>query len=323
MEDLGQIAADTTGDGRGGDIQLQVGTLALASGAQITSGSGLEVEDTIVVGTGQGGRLIITVGDVVSIAGENSGLFSNTLGAGRGGDITLQARELRLTEGGVISAASSSAGDAGSLRLQIGETFRSDHGRVTATAARGAGGNIQLTAGSLTQLIGSEVTAFSVGGREGNITLDSPLLVLAGSQIIANAFAGPGGNVVIHAGVLLADPASLISASGTLGLTGAVTGLTESVAFFPQTFMSVAALLPVRCAARAPGGRYSSLVLGGRDGLPDDPSGVLSSPLALDERLGANPTLTGESHRPTAAARFALLTGHEKALPRLAGACAK
>jgi large exoprotein involved in heme utilization and adhesion len=157
----------------------------------------------------------------------------------------------------------------------------------------------------------------------GNITIDPQFVVLEGSQIIANAFEGMGGNIRIEAGVFLADPASLVSASSTLGLQGTVniqapvTSLSGTLAPLPQAFVNVAALLPARCAARAQGGRYSSLVLGGRDGLPADPSGVLPSPLTLDERLTAGPAVIGASPRQQSTARFALLAGRDKALPRL------
>src|SRR6266508_3508374 len=101
-----------------------------------------------------------------------------------------------------------------------------------------------------------------------------------------------GGNIRIDAGVFLADPASLVSASSALGIQGTVdirapvTSLSGAVAPLPQAFVSAAALLPAQCAARLSGGRYSSLVLGGRDGLPLDPGGVLPSPLTLDESVG-------------------------------------
>jgi large exoprotein involved in heme utilization and adhesion len=163
------------------------------------------------------------------------------------------------------------------------------------------------------------------GGDAGNLTLEAPFVVADGSQIVANAFGGRGGNILINAGVFLADPASLVSASSQLGLPGTVdiqapvTSLSGTLAPLPQAFVNVAALLPARCAARLSGGQASSLVLGGRDGLPVEPGGVLPSPLMLDERLVADPALTGEPHRQKSAARFALLADAEKAWPRLRG----
>jgi hypothetical protein len=137
-----------------------------------------------------------------------------------------------------------------------------------------------------------------------------------------------GGRIQITSDVFLADPTSQVTASSTLGIQGTVdirapvTNLSGTLAPLPQAFINVAALLPARCAARLSRGTTSSLVLGGRPGLPLEPSGVLPSPLALGERLMADPTVTGAPARPTSAARFALLAGYERGFPRLAGDCA-
>jgi large exoprotein involved in heme utilization and adhesion len=161
------------------------------------------------------------------------------------------------------------------------------------------------------------------GGDAGNLTLTAPFIVAEGSRIVADAFGGMGGNILIDAGVFLRDPVSLVSASSALGIQGTVniqapvTSLSGTLAPLPQAFVSVAALLPARCAARAQDGHYSSLVLGGREGLPLEPGGLLPSPLVLEERLAADPAVTGAPHRQKSAARFALLAGHEKGLPRL------
>ena len=57
--------------------------------------------------TGPGGRITITATDVVTIAGPASGLFTDTLSRGPGGDIILHAREVRLSDGATLSATSS------------------------------------------------------------------------------------------------------------------------------------------------------------------------------------------------------------------------
>jgi large exoprotein involved in heme utilization and adhesion len=201
---------------------------------------------------------------------------------------------------------------------------------VTTEAARAGGGNIALHAGRRVELWDSTVTTSVRGGGAdaGNLTLDAPFIVADGSAIVANAFGGRGGNILINAGVFLADPASLVSASSALGIQGTVaiqapvTALSGTLAPLPQAFVDVATLLPARCAARARDGRDSSLVLGGRGGLPLEPSGVLPSPLALGEQLMADPTVMGAPHRQPSAARFALLARHEQAFPRLVRECA-
>jgi hypothetical protein len=274
----------------------------------------------------------VTATDTIAMAGRNeagfrSGLYSETSGRRPGGDLRVVTPHLELSDGGTISASSTGTGDAGNIVIQAGKLFLSDHSVVTTEAEQGDGGNIQLTAGSLANLRDSEITATvrSGVGRGGNITIDLPFVVLERSHIRANSFGGPGGNLHITADVLLKSsdsPESEVAASSAFEIIGFALPLSGALAPLPQPLMSVAALLPARCAARFKGGRYSSLVLGQRDGLPADPSGVLPSPPAIEERLVADPAVTGEPHRQKPAARFALLAGHEKGLPRLAGGCA-
>jgi large exoprotein involved in heme utilization and adhesion len=182
--------------------------------------------------------------------------------SGPGGDLTLQARTVQLRDGATIAAASTGTGNAGNITITATDTFLSERGTVTTAAIHGDGGNIQVTAHSLIRLRDSEITATVGGGPEtvgGNITLDPKFVVLENSQIRANAFAGRGGNIQITAGVFLADPASQVSASSTLGINGAidirapVTNISGSLVPLSQRFEQGAALLRDRCAARLQG----------------------------------------------------------------------
>jgi len=51
------------------------------------------------------------------------------------------------------------------------------------------------------------------------------------------------------------------------------------VTLLPETPLKATELLRAACAARFAGGKTSSLVVGGRDGLPLEPGGLLPSPL--------------------------------------------
>jgi hypothetical protein len=318
MEEGGLIQASTTGEGRGGDSTLHVNTLTVTGGSLI---------DSSTSGAGRGGTVTISATDVVSLSGQNSGLSTRATGSGLGGDIDLRARQVQLTEGAVISAESSGAGNAGGLRITAHDTFRSERSAVTTEAETADGGNITLTAGSLVHLLDSQITATvkSGVGKGGNITIDPPFVILDRSQIRADAFGGPGGNVRIAAEVFLASPDSVVSASSTLGVAGTVdirapiTNLSGVLAPLPAAFVSAAALLPARCAVRLSEGKASSLVVGGRDGLPFDPGGLLPSPLTLDERLMSVPTVTEEPRRQKPTASFALLADEDKVFPRMRG----
>jgi large exoprotein involved in heme utilization and adhesion len=283
LEDHGVVAANARGDGQGGAIALEVGTLSLTGGARIDSGTS---------GGGSGGTVTVTAHDGLTLAGPNSGFFSDAAGSGGGGTLDLRARDIHLTEGAQLSATTSDSA---------------------------TGGDIQLEASGLVQLIDSKLTAFSTQGQEGNIRLNAPLVVLNRSEIRTlrpQGFGGPGGNIRIEGAVFAVSSESVVSASSTLEVLEAVTNLGETVVPLPR-FVQVAVLLPVQCAARAQGGRYSSLVLGGLEGLPLEPGGLWPSPFVLKEQLAADPAMSGAPHQQTSAARFALLAGHEKGLPRL------
>ena len=88
-----------------------------------------------------------------------------------------------------------------------------------------------------------------------------------------------------EAGVFLADPDSVVDASSKLGIDGEVdiqspvTNLSGALAPLPEAVLQAAALLREACAVQLQEGQVSSLVLGGRDGLPLEPGGPLPSPL--------------------------------------------
>jgi hypothetical protein len=120
--------------GDAGNMLLEVGRLILTDGAQIDSNSR---------SAGRGGTVTVTATDTISIAGRDrernpSGLFSSTQSRGPGGNLQVMAPHIQLSDGSTISARSSGVGDAGTIQLQVSETFRSQNGAVT-TAAEGQG----------------------------------------------------------------------------------------------------------------------------------------------------------------------------------------
>jgi large exoprotein involved in heme utilization and adhesion len=323
------IFSDTRGRGDAGSIAVSAATLELNDGRL----------SAFTFAEGNGGNIDLQVGRLTLTAGSQIGSRADDVG--QGGHVTIAAQEIVLDGGSEISARSQSerlreffrvdpdVGKSGTITLTVGDTLRLQNGsRITVETAQANAGDIALRGGPLLYLRnGGEITTSAAGGQGngGDITIDAESVVLQDGQIRAEAFAGRGGNIRLNAEVLLADPASRLSASSTLGLQGMVeirapvTSLSGAVAPLPQAFVNVAALLPARCAARFSRGTVSSLVLGGRDGLPVDPGGLLPSPLALEERLVGDTAVIGEPHRLPSTAKYALLAGQEKALPRLQG----
>jgi filamentous hemagglutinin family protein len=135
LEDGGVIAAGTLGDGRGGDIVVRGGRVVLTGGAAIIGTSCC---------AGAGGTVTVTATDAVVISGRASDgtpshLSSVAVGRGPGGNLHVTAPSIHLSNGGTLAASSSGDGAAGSILLQAGEIFRSDHGSVTTAATRAGG----------------------------------------------------------------------------------------------------------------------------------------------------------------------------------------
>jgi hypothetical protein len=105
--------------------------LRLSGGARITTSSRPFSQAL----SGPAGDITITASEAISISGQNTGLFSNTQGSGLGGDITLRAPDIRLSDASTVSATSSKGGNAGSITL-AGGSFRMSNASLTTEATR-------------------------------------------------------------------------------------------------------------------------------------------------------------------------------------------
>jgi hypothetical protein len=246
--------------------------------------------------------ITVTATDTVVLTGPDSGFSTRATSRGKGGEITLKARDVQLTDGASIAANSTGIGNAGSIRLTATDTFLSNNSDVTTAAEASGGGDIVLEA-RLVRLIDSVLTAEAMGVNQqgsdgGNVTIQAGFIILDHSQIQANAFGGNGGNITIEVeDALLADTETCedqecLNASSHLGVPGTVevsnptADLSGVVTPLPQTFTQVAALLPQRCAERLQGQPVSTFVLAGRDSMPTQPGGVVPSPLVVEKNRG-------------------------------------
>lgn len=308
----GEIDSSTFGDGNAGAIDVRIGDLQLTGGGQIRSFSGgfSEFTGELVVGSGAAGSVDVSAtGNVViagvSATGRPSGLLAETRGAGDGGDVGVHAWRLTVSDGAVLSSSSLGSGLAGDVNIALGDSLQLRGGSITTQATESDGGNITITAPRLIHLLDSRIaTSVESGvGSGGNIFIDPQFVVLQNSQIVANAFGGPGGNINIIAGQFISDPATVISASSTLGIDGTVNieapdaDLSADLAALPASFVDASRMMQAGCGAARAG--LSSLVEVGRGGLPPAPDDYLPS-LAMDAVVTGN--TTGQPHYETSVA---------------------
>ncbi|MEW6246876.1 MAG: filamentous hemagglutinin N-terminal domain-containing protein [Nitrospirota bacterium] len=262
----GAVTAETSGTRNAGSITLNVRTLTAQNNAHISSSStgvDLNGDGTLdVLATGDAGSVTIqglaSPADSVSLT--NSAVLTSAAGTGAGGSITVDTRNLALTnatvsasvkdvpEGGdpptglgnitltasqettlsdgtVISAESTGTRNAGTVTIRAGQNFLVTNSQVTTEALSTSGGNINISANRMIRLTNSGITT-SVFGPEGttggDIFIDPQFVILQNSQILAQATEGRGGNINILAGLFLADPNSRVSATSQRGVSGEV-----------------------------------------------------------------------------------------------------
>jgi hypothetical protein len=249
---------------------------------------GSRISSSTYDGTGDGGHVAIQADKDMSFTGPFSGVYSVSSGAGTGGDIQLKAAEISLNDGAQLSASSKGSGDAGDIDITAGGSFISRNSKVSTSSKNADGGNINITAPYMVHLKDSEISASVGGGAStvgGNISIDPQFVILDHSRIIANAYEGQGGNIRIVANVFLADPHSVVDASSALGIDGVVdirapiTEISGTLVPLGEDFISAFELLREPCMARIRGGKYSSFIVSGRDGLPTEPGRLLPSPM--------------------------------------------
>jgi filamentous hemagglutinin family protein len=275
--------------GNAGTVNITTGSLTLQNGGLIDSGTS---------NNGQGGNSTILATDQVLLSGTMtdgtpSGVFSRSIGtdpdAGSGGNIALTAgQSVTISNGATISASSTGPGNAGNIAVNAGQSLDLRDSSIKTEAAQASGGNIDIQAIDQVRLVNSTVSTSVLGGAGsgGNISIDPNVVVLQNSQVIAQAVQGAGGNITITTPLFLADSSSLVSASSQFGLNGTVTiqsptsNLSESLGTLTSKPSQAQSLLTQRCAALA-NGQASSFVVAGREQLPADPGGWLTSPLAL------------------------------------------
>jgi filamentous hemagglutinin family protein len=235
----------------GGAITVDVGTLLLTRGGNISAGT---------FGAGDAGTVTVTATESISMSGrtpQGSGsdissssgplppFFSG--GDGKAGSVVVTTPKLTLDEFAAISSEALTGGNAGSVVVEVGTLDLG--GRISArTAGGGDSGSVTVRASEAVRATGGTFEASAAdGGTPGVLTITAPTVELDHSSASAqNAGLDDGGNLTIEGTDLLTARASEISASAEGGTGGNVTLRSNGL---------VALLDATRVTASAPGGQ--------------------------------------------------------------------
>jgi filamentous hemagglutinin family protein len=203
--------------GGGGNITMEVGTLALQDGGVISTSTRSQ---------GPGGQVTIRATDRVMITGqgqlsrEPSQILSVTNGPGAAGEVNLTAPRVQIENGGRIATNStqSDSGRGGTVTVRVTDTVSltgSDSGLFSDTASGERGGDIDLQAHTIELTDGAVISAQSTGlGDAGTLTITArdTVLLRDDSAVTTLATQAGGGNITVTGNQLVRLTDSVVTA---------------------------------------------------------------------------------------------------------------
>ncbi len=205
------IGSSALNSGNAGQVIINTQRLVVQAGGRI---------DSSTIATGNAGSVLVNASESVEVSGRVSGsrnpsliissanildeslrlsLGTPPVPSGIAGSVTINTRNLRVTDGGSITVKNEGIGNAGNLSVNA-ETIALNNGQINAGTTQGEGGNLFLQGNVLFLRNRSSITATAGGiGAGGNVTIQAPIIVgLENSDIIANAVNGKGGMIKIN-----------------------------------------------------------------------------------------------------------------------------
>ena len=174
----GAIQAQTTGEGRAGDIQIATETLTLTGEGRITSStSNVDLRGS----AGLGGRISIHALKSISLSGQSdenagrlSGIISSTFSGGRAGQVSIVTPELSLDGTVVIESRTIGNSDAGTVTIEVGQLSLTGGAQIRSTsgtiiqgqilAGDGKPGRVKLAASKGIIITGTDNTGLIASG---------------------------------------------------------------------------------------------------------------------------------------------------------------
>ncbi len=230
--------------GTGGDIEINASDIFVLNGSQIGS---------TLLGQGEAGNITLNAEDQVVFSGVDSTgqFFSAALtiveasGQGRGGEIRINANQLEVSDGALISSGVLGEGEAGNIIINVFEDvlFQGTNGTYFSgilsnvePGAVGSAGNVEIKSRSFAALDGAVLSSSLFGqGRAGNITIEaSDSILLSGvseqlslasavGSIVAQGAIGDGGTLRFETGYLsVLDGANILTSTFGQGNAGRV-----------------------------------------------------------------------------------------------------
>src|SRR5262249_7733684 len=154
------------------DRPADAGSLRITANRLVVEGSNPRKNSVVEVwtsGNGDAGHIAIHAGPAGSVEiGSGGAINANTVAAGNGGGVTIDAGSVEIGSGGAINANTVAAGNGGDVTIDADSVTLSSFGSIAAgTNGSGEGGNITINADSLAIRSGSYISSNTYGSGHG------------------------------------------------------------------------------------------------------------------------------------------------------------
>jgi filamentous hemagglutinin family protein len=222
-------SVNENGNGVGGTLSILARSLSLSDNAQIDAGT---------FGIGDAGDIFIQAEGPVSLAGNDTRIFSDVTSSaqGSGGVISIAAQSLSLSGGAALETSTLGDGNAGDTFINVRDRVSlNSQSRIRSNGeSTGDAGNISVTADRL-ELDNAAIEASTVSGTGGDIIVNVRGIsrLRNGSQFSTNAGtigdSGDGGNIILDTEFLVGSENSDITANSFEGFGGFIQLNSEGV----------------------------------------------------------------------------------------------
>ncbi|NEP53762.1 MAG: S-layer family protein [Moorea sp. SIO3C2] len=204
------LSNQTEGTGKAGNLNITTGQLIVSDGSQVSVST---------FGLGDGGDLTVDASSTVQLIGTSaeggfgSGLFAQTQGTGKAGDLSITTGQLIIEDGAQVTVSTFSEGDGGNLtvdassRVQlIGKTPDGEFpSGLFAQADPGATGDagklLKITTEHLMVSDGAEIStrSFEKESSAGTVDINANSIFLNNKgRITAETAAGDDSNIILY-----------------------------------------------------------------------------------------------------------------------------
>jgi len=191
------IRSVTLSSGDAGVVDIQSDRVFVTGGARITA---------LTAYSGQAGEVRVTASDFITVEGYAANQSPSLISAaanpvtpltqqafdlpdfpsGDSGALTLRAPEIRVQDGGLITANNEGTGNAGILSIFSDRLRVTNGGQISSTVLRGTGGTIAINTEVLSLSDSLINTSVLEQGAGGNITIIAQQILLDNSQLSTN-----------------------------------------------------------------------------------------------------------------------------------------